>query len=196
VTIQAASIFEIVRLAALHSQGEPQFYMLVDSREGKAALDELNAELETQTGETATVINAEELSVEALIKRLHSTKSSIVIIYGLENWTDKQFVQLDVNRSRLETGAFIVIKIDINNAGRLLDSAPNLRSYIGTSIFAPAPDLSSMGPEEVEDRLEQLRTHYKMSDAEVIEKAIHNDLPLEPHFAEWLVLLNRSELIG
>ena len=34
-----------------------------------------------------------------------------------------------------------------------------------------------------------------LMDEEVIERATNGDLPAEPHFAEWLVLLGRSELV-
>ena len=51
-----------------------------------------------------------------------------------------------------------------------------------------------MSAEEITDRLAQLRSNYNLSDAEVIERAANSDLPPEPHFIEWLVLLERSDL--
>jgi hypothetical protein len=115
-------------------------------------------------------------------------------MHGFDGWNEGTFASLDVNRSRLETGSFLVFSVDLETAGRFLDSAPNIRSLLGSNIFVAAPDPSAMGPEEIADRLAQLRRYYDLSDAEVIQRAANRDLPSEPHFIEWLILLGRSEL--
>jgi hypothetical protein len=52
-----------------------------------------------------------------------------------------------------------------------------------------------MNPAEIADRLDQLTTHYRLSDTQVIERAANGDLPADPEFVEWLILLGRSELV-
>lgn len=116
-------------------------------------------------------------------------------MYGFSGWSEGLFASLDVNRSGLENGSFLVFSLDLKTAGRFLDSAPNIRSYLGSNIFVSAPDPSSMTSEEVAERLAQLRTYYGLGDADVIERAANRDLPSEPHFIEWLILLGRSELV-
>lgn len=50
--------------------------------------------------------------------------------------------------------------------------------------------------EEVEERLQNLREHGNLTDQQVIEMAEAGALPSEPYFAEWLVLLDRGDLIN
>jgi hypothetical protein len=135
------------------------------------------------------------MTVAALLEELREVSSASVLILGLESWSDDQFASLDVNRSRLETGAFLLFQADPKTLGRFFEQAPNLRSYMGANVFVVAPDSALMSHEEVEDRLNQLRKHYGLTDQLVLEDARNGSLPAEPHFAEWLVLLERSELV-
>jgi len=114
-------------------------------------------------------------------------EEAVVLMYGFDDWSDGQFVSLDVNRSRLETGAFLLFWTGLRTAGRLLDNAPNIRSYIGSNLFTLVRNISSMGPRGVADRLNQLRIHSGLSDTQVLNGAASGELPAEPHFAEWLV---------
>ncbi|SPE37364.1 hypothetical protein SBA6_70006 [Candidatus Sulfopaludibacter sp. SbA6] len=190
-----APIFEIVRLIDLQPPGETGFCMLVASSAATEFVSELREELDLQIAGSLGLIEVAELTAIALLDQLRTGGDAVVLMAGFDRWGDSQFVALDVNRSRLDTGAFLIFHVDLKTAGRFLDHAPNIRSFLGPNIFAPVPDTSSMGPREISDRLNQLRTHYGMSDAEVIDRAAKNDLPAEPDFIEWLVLLGRSELV-
>ncbi len=193
--LTSSPIFEIVRLIDLQPEGETGFCMLVDESAETNFIAEFGEELHLQTGETLEGVAVNEMTVNNLIERLRTSANSVVLIDGLGSWTDAQFAALDVNRSRLETGAFLLFRVDLKTAGRFLDHAPNIRSFIGTNIFQIAPDPSLMNPAEIADRLNQLRTHYQLIDAEVIQRAASGDLPADPEFLEWLVLLGRSELV-
>ncbi|MBI1787334.1 MAG: hypothetical protein HYR60_07265 [Acidobacteria bacterium] len=193
--IKTASVFEIARLIDLQPAGQPGFCILVASPNDGSLVSELRRELEVQAAVPLAVIDAKALSAVALVERLRVTEEPVVLISGLEGWNEKEFVSLDVNRSGLEKGAFVVFRIDLGTVARLLDRAPNLRSVMGTSILIAAPDPSSMSSGEISSRLQQLREHYRMSDQEVVEQAGLGSLPAEPHFVEWLVLLGRSELV-
>ena len=193
--LTSSPIFEIVRLIDLQPEGETGFCMLVDPPVETNFIAELRAELELQTGVTLGVIAVIEMAVNDLIERLRTAANLVMLIDGLGSWTDAQFGSLDVNRSRLDTGGFLLFRVDLKTAGRFLDSAPNIRSFIGTNIFQIAPDPSLMNPEEIAERLDQLRTYYRLSDTQVIERAANGALPADPEFVEWLVLLGRSELV-
>ena len=45
------------------------------------------------------------------------------------------------------------------------------------------------------ERLEALRSHYGLTDEQVLERAQAKTLDWEPQVAEWLVLLGRGDLI-
>ena len=189
------STFEIVRLIDLQPNGQSGFLVLIVPGATPELVREIAEELELQTGGSLGVIDVTDLTAASLISRLRAINYSAVLLRGFDSWSDDRFAALDVNRSGLETGGFLVFAADQRTAGRFLDRAPNLRSYFGTNIFAAIPDPTVMTPEEIEERLDQLRAEYGMSDDGVLAKAARGDLPPDPHFAEWLVLLGRSELV-
>jgi len=168
--------------------------MLVDASSEPRLVPDLQEELAVQSVGSLRVIDVKNETVRGLVEQLRLIQDAVVLMYGFDAWKEELFASLDVNRSRLETGSFLVFKVDLKTAGRFLDSAPNIRSFLGSNIFVAAPDRQAMSSEEIADRLAQLRGYYGLSDEEVIERATNRELPAEPHFIEWLVLLGRSEL--
>lgn len=169
--------------------------MLVSPSADADLIGELRAELDLQIEGTLGVLDVKDLTAVDLTEQLRTRQDAVILAYGFESWSDDQFASLDLNRSRLETGTFLVFWVDLETAGHFLNRAPNIRSFLGANIFVATSDPSSMNRDEIADRLDQLRTHYGLSDAEVISRAASGDLPPEPHFTEWLVLLGRSELV-
>ncbi|MCC6394598.1 MAG: hypothetical protein IT167_28640 [Bryobacterales bacterium] len=188
------AVYEIVRLIDLHPSGQTGYCILIAPAESVLAA-ELREELEVQCGLSLAAINAGHLTVEQFLDQLAKTGEGVVLVTGLGSWTDSKFVSLDINRRRLDTGAFLVFWMDSDGAGRFLDHAPNIRSYVGARVFSIGPDTSAMSPQEVTDRLQQLRSHFHLSDEEVLAQAAQGNLPAGPEFAEWLFLLGRSELV-
>lgn len=52
-----------------------------------------------------------------------------------------------------------------------------------------------LSDKEIEAALERLRQHFGLEDNQVIEMASNNQLPSDPCFGEWLILLGRGDLI-
>jgi hypothetical protein len=140
--LTSSPIFEIVRLIDLQPEGETGFCMMVDQPETNF-IAELRAELDLQTGQTLDVFPVIEMSVNDFVERLRTAADCVTLIDGLGSWTDAQFTSLDVNRSRLDIGGFLLFRVDLKTAGRFLDRAPNIRSFIGTNIFDSSEE--SMG---------------------------------------------------
>ena len=193
-SFQATQIFEIVRLIDLQPPDETGFCMLVEPSSDLRLVSELREELAGQDVGSLGVINVKHETVPTLVEQLRLRHDPIVLMHGFHQWNKELFASLDVNRSRLETGGFLIFGVDLTTAGRFIDSAPNIRSFLGTNIFLAAPDSSRISSDEIANRLAQLRDYYRLTDAEVIERATNRDLSSEPHFIEWLVLLGRSEL--
>ncbi len=107
-----------------------------------------------------------------------------LVVVGVD---ESEAPTLDLARSRLQHPVPVVLVATASAAALL---GPHLRSWIGGSIFQLEAEVSS-----TEDRLADLRRAYGKTDAEVIALAESRTTPLEPHFAEWLVLLNRGDLI-
>lgn len=192
--IKSATVFDVIRLVDLASPGTAFFVFVAPPDDGRL-FAELQKELEAQSHTALSRIDARKLDAIGLLEELAQRPDAVVLIDGLEQWDDEQFTSLDINRSRLETGAFIIFKGDLSTIARFLDCAPNLRSFVGPEIPMAVPDPSVMTAEQIENRLHQLRSHYQLSDEEVVEQARRGIAPAEPEFAEWLFLLGRNELV-
>jgi len=193
-TSNSAPIFEIVRLIDLQPTGETGFCMLVGPLAKLHLIQELQEELSIQIEGSLAVIDVKGETVLSLVEQLRTKSEAVILMYGFDSWNDGVFASLDINRSMLENGSFLVFSLDLRTAGRFLDNAPNIRSFLGANIFTVAPDPSAMSANEIADRLAQLRNYYKLSDAEIIHQAANRSLAPDPHFIEWLVLLERSDL--
>ncbi len=190
--IKSASTFDLVRLIDV----EPvAFCVLLVPREDRSVVEDLRQELSIQTGSALLAIEKDEGGLDNVLERVRTAAEPVVVISGLEKWSDHDFSALDINRSRLETGAFVIFAVDLETAARLLDRAPNLRSIIGANVFIWAPDAARMLPGEIDVRLQQLRDHYGKSDDEILSEASAGALSPEPQFVEWLILLGRGDLV-
>jgi hypothetical protein len=52
-----------------------------------------------------------------------------------------------------------------------------------------------MSRQEIDERLDQLRSHYGFTDQKLLESIRNGSLSPEQHFAEWLVLLGSSDFV-
>jgi len=116
----------------------------------------------------------------------------IVFAVRIEELTDEYLREFDAARNQLlgKTILFCTTELGLE---RLALLCPNVYSWIGGQCFAFD---ESEGVMNVEERLESLRRHFHLSDAEVIEHATLGTLPTDPAFVEWLALLGRGDLLG
>jgi hypothetical protein len=77
----------------------------------------------------------------------------------------------------------------------LCEHAPNIRSFVGGSIVYLGILGDAMTASERQQRISDLESHFQITSAEVILQAESGTLPTEPHFIEWLVLLDRGDLV-
>lgn len=191
----SASVFEIVRIIDLQPAGETGFCVLIAPHFTTDLAVCLQEELIAQDSGALIVVDVEQLTAATLLDALREMPSATTLIQGLEHWSREQFTALDINRSRLETGAFLLFKMDLGTLGRFFEHAPNLRSFIGANIFELDRDPFEMGPQETAERLDQLRAHYGITDQQLLEGMRDGSLNPEPHFAEWRVLLGSSGVV-
>lgn len=188
-------VSHVARLAALRSPGQSQLCLLIAPQTDRT-VEDLRDEIDADTGESLACVDVTALSAEALIGQLTSVHEPGIVVSGFESWTDEQFIWLDIKRGQLETDHFVILKMNLETASRFLRSAPNIRSYVASNIFFVAPDTSGMSLEEVDRRLDQLRSHFQMSDDELIKGLSDGTKQFEPEFAEWLILLGRTNFVG
>jgi hypothetical protein len=119
------------------------------------------------------------------------------LLWNFDKWTNIQWRKLDYLRSRLDhekrCGLLIMSE---QSAERMINNAPNFSSWIDGKIFHLVLGAEILTPEECESRLVTLREWTGLSDNEVIKKAEIHQLPCDPEYGEWLILLGRGDLIA
>jgi hypothetical protein len=170
------------------------FAVLSPVPDNDSAIDNLVADLAAVL-DTAVRIVRYSGSIEVLISDLHAPASDPVLIVNLNAAYAEQWSALDINRSGLVREGPIILWLSVESLTRLCACAPNLRSFLGGSIFRLAASGDEMTSTERQERLADLESHFQISGSEVIAQAEAGTLPPEPHFVEWLVLLGRGDLV-
>ncbi len=186
--------FEIAR--RLEMQGETGWLaVLAPVADSTAALDQLQTELQSILQKPARVIQLEPSTFEGLLEALHQPDDDAVILSSGTGLKREKWRSLDIMRSALERKGPVILWLATGDVANLVEHAPNLRSFIGGSIFLAGPDGGIMTETERQERLKQLSEHFQLTDQEVVRKAEVGELSNEPEFVEWLVLLDRGDLV-
>jgi hypothetical protein len=119
-----------------------------------------------------------------------------VVVSGINHFPDEEWRHLDLLRSRLLHRGVVTLVVGVIGVERLITNAPNVASWIGGAIWEVDPRYEELSEEERADRLRALRDWSGLTDSQVIDRASNGTLPNQPEFAEWLVLLDRADLIG
>ena len=130
-----------------------------------------------------------------LVRAIGAATDGVVLIGGLESFSDVEWRSVDLMRTRLEGARTVVLLMSPKQLDLLAGSAPNLASWLTGGIWRLDEDIEQLYETERAGRLETLRTSTGMSDEDIIEGAQNGTLSREPQFTEWLLLLGRSDLI-
>jgi hypothetical protein len=186
--------FEIAR--RLEIRGETAWLAVLSPvTDSTAALDQLQTELQSILQKPSRVIHLEPSTFEELREVLHQPDDDAVILSGGTGLTPQKWRSLDIMRSALERKGPVILWLASDDIANLANLAPNIRSLIGASIFVAGPDGGIMTETERQERLKELSEHFGFSGDEAVRKAEAGELPHEPEFVEWLVLLGRGDLV-
>jgi hypothetical protein len=186
--------FEIAR--RLEIRGETGWLVVLSPvTDSSAALDQLQTELQSILQKPARVIQLEPSTFEELCEVLHQPDNDAVILSGGTGLRPEKWRSLDIMRSALERTGPVILWLARDDIANLANFAPNIRSLIGGSIFVAGLDGGIMTEGERQERLNELSQHFRLTREEVVRKAEAKELPLEPEFVEWLVLLGRGDLV-
>lgn len=154
--------------------------VLIPRKDGPIDCDDLVAELHAFLELPVRVVPLKPVSFEALREALHQPDDDAVILLAGSDLEQSDWSSLDLMRSALERDGPVVLWMAPDAVGQLTDFAPNIRSFIGASIFVAGPDGGIMTEEERRHRLEELRQHYEIDDEEIIRRAESKGLPPNP----------------
>ncbi len=169
--------------------------VLVPPTDPGIALDGLRAELSSLLQGPTRVLSLRDSSFEQLRESLHQPDDDIVILSADADLGPEKWSSLDVMRSSLERSGPVILWIPPDALPGISEFAPNIRSFIGPSIFNVGAEGGMMTQAERQSTLKELGQHYELSNEEVIRRAESKELSPEPHFVEWLVLLGRGDLV-
>src|SRR5262245_2321650 len=134
-------------------------------------------------------------SMDELLTALASPADDPVLIADLDGLDVGAWSALDVNRSGLAREGAVVLWLSSNGLAHLSHFAPNLRSFVGGSIFPLSLDGSTLTSEERASRIAEMEDHFRMTSEQAIAQAVAGTQPSDPLFVEWLVLLDRGDLV-
>lgn len=165
--------------------------LVIEEQEAAQVLKELQDGVEIFA--ECTVASFDMQDTEAKI----NVDTDYLLLWNFEKWTDLMWQQFDCKRSYLDRdkrgGAIILSEPAL---AEMLSHAPNFSSWVGSKIFRLILGSELLTDEECEKRLATLREWKGLTDEEVIAQAEAKKLPRDPEYGEWLILLNRGDLIG
>ncbi|WP_035798178.1 hypothetical protein [Crocosphaera chwakensis] len=133
---------------------------------------------------------------QKMLKTITKTSADYIILFNFENWNKENWIKLDAFRSRFDQkkkGGLLILTS--NSAKQLLSYSPNFSSWLGGRVYQLNIEEEFLNNEQLEKRLQALQIWSGLSNNEVIEVAEKKELPSDPEYGEWLVLLDREDLI-
>ena len=129
--------------------------------------------------------------VGSLVRGSRDTRDAIAIIAAP---VPLDALHLDDARSMLQRTSAGVLVIPMDQLRRLVSAAPHFTSWVGNRVFAVEDD-RMLADRARQQRLQDLREQFGISDEEFLARVKNGTLSLEPEHAEWLVLLRRDDLL-
>jgi len=159
------------------------------------ACDDLRTELGAFLQLPTRIFPLKSFTFEALREALQQPGDDAVVLFAGGDLDADAWSSLDLMRSALERSGPTVLWMAPEAVAAMTEHAPNIRSFMGSSIFMAGPEGGIMSEAERQIRLSVLAQHYGLTGEEVVRRAESKELPPEPHFVEWLVLLGRGDLV-
>jgi hypothetical protein len=188
------SDFEIIRRGATRSPAS--WVGVVSTIEPvDAIVDELSMEAVAQRLPVFDVIDVRDFEPFALGQELQSHGNASVLLKGFDAWEPRRWRNAELNRNTwLRDDGVTWFLLGPLATANLSIYAPNVRSLLGPYLIL-GPDQSVMSAENRESRLTDLREYYGKTDQDIVATAQDGTLELSPHMVEWLVLLDRGDLL-
>jgi hypothetical protein len=134
------------------------------------------------------------LSALELERVLGEASSRVLVIDGVEAIDSNGWAKLDRDRTRIGREGVVALVSSAATFDRLQRFAPNLGSWVGAAFFKGALQTPERW-KSTEHRLEELRAWAELDDETLVARAERGELPADPLFTEWLVLLDRGDLV-
>ena len=189
-------VVDIARRIQFRADGGYAWFVLMPSGDpGENALTDVKDELEVVLAANIRVVTAGTVPIHDFIAAINRSSEDVVLVAGLDEWTDEHWIAFDIQRSSLERKGAVVLFLSAPSVLRLSNHAPNIRSFVGGSIFQLAPGGGLFSESDRRLRIKELEDYYGATSDEVVARATQRNLDPDPNFVEWLVLLGRGDLV-
>jgi hypothetical protein len=134
---------------------------------------------------------------ETLVHSIASAKTDSVVIASCPaHFSEAQWSHFDLLRTRLFRKRPIVLVLTEDQFAMLMSKSPNVASWIGGAVWRADLGAAQFSEQDKRLRLEAFRARSGMNDQEVVRRAEEGTLPSDPEYIEWLILLDRADLVG
>lgn len=169
--------------------------LVVDINDLESTVADLQDTIEIFS-ECSTVTISGESRARNLIEKIREASEEYFFLWQLDGWDNNEWTIFDALRSRLDRdkkGGILVISKQANDL--MIHNAPNFLSWLGARIYYLQKDAEILSDEECDRRLVALQEWTGKTNEEVIALAENRQLPTDPEYGEWLILLDRGDLL-
>jgi len=187
VKLKSVGRFELAAVIALSN--DTGAWMVVGADDPRVEGEDLAREIAAVTMTSVEVVMIDEpTQLGALSSATRDRTIVFVAVEGAER------LPLDEQRSVLKRDRSATLVMPIKALAGLATRSPHFTSWIGSEVHVVAED-RFLDQESRNSRLAALRTKYGMSDHELIASTTAGRAPEDPEIAEWLVLIERGDLL-
>jgi hypothetical protein len=192
--IKSISIDEFLQRVGSQPHGNIWSVLVTPNSDNYEVVEELEETLSIFTECEVGKISANN-SVNIIVNNIQKSTEDYLIIYNFESWNNHNWCEFDRMRSRLLKNFGVVLVVSQESVVKMVANAPNIVSWIGSKVYAFTQGTELLTEEECKARLSTLREWSGYSDNQIIELAESQQLPSNPEYGEWLLLLSREDLI-
>jgi hypothetical protein len=170
------------------------FIFIIPQNQQNDAIEELEESIPIFLEEPVKVISAD-IGLKKLVEEIGASDDCI-LLWRFETWTDQDWKALDGDRTRLirDNGGLFLLTPETSESFQRY--APHFSSFIGARVSPIELGTEILTEVEREQRLEALQLSLGKTNDEVIHLAEAGELPSDPVYGEWLILLDRGEFVG
>ncbi|WP_103669848.1 ABC transporter permease [Pseudanabaena sp. BC1403] len=189
------SLDELLQRIGSRPDGNIWMALVVDIDDIESIVTDLQDTIEIFSEcNTATISGKSD--ARALINQISEASEEYFLLWKLDDWDNNEWKIFDALRSRLDKGnkgGLLVLSEQANDL--MIHNAPNFVSWLGARIYYLQKDAEILSDEECDRRLAALQEWTGKTNGEVIVLAENRQLPTDPEYGEWLILLNRGDLL-
>lgn len=191
-----SSVDELLQKIELRPSDSNSWMVLVAMLDDiQSTIDELQDSVEI-FGECETVTISGESGARNLVKCIQEAPQEYFLIHQLDSWDNNEWKIFDAFRTQLDkntNGGLVVLSDQASHL--MFSNAPHFVSFVGSRLYYLDNKANVLTPEECEKRLSALQEWSGQTNEEIIALAENRQLPTDPEYGEWLILLDRGDLL-